>query len=89
MHIYGENVNQIVLTKEKLGGKLFEVMGNLLDILTNSGYICAVYADEPGLGIYVIQYDYDSELATNELVWVNPEKYYIGEYGVDDIEGED
>ena len=64
-------------------------MGKLLDILTNSGYVCEVYADEPGLGIYVIQYERKNpELTTKELVWIDTEKYFIGEYGVDDEEGE-
>lgn len=71
-------VHNIVLTKEDHGDKLFEVMGELLKILTNSGYVCKVRADEPGLGIYVIEYDYDnSELAKYDLVWIDIEKQYI------------
>ena len=72
-------VNSIVLTREDHGDKLFEVMGKALNILLNSGYVCKVRADEPGLGIYVIEYDYDSELTNNELVWIDSEKQYIGE----------
>lgn len=87
--MYAENINEVVLTREEHGDKLFEVMGKLLDILTNSGYVCEVYADEPGLGIYVIQYERKNpELTTKELVWIDTEKYFIGEYGVDDEEGE-
>lgn len=72
-------VNSIVLTREDHGDKLFEVMGKALNILLNSGYVCKVRADEPGLGIYVIEYDYDSELTNNELVWIDSEKQYIGD----------
>lgn len=72
-------VNELVLTREDHGDKLFEVMGDTLKVLLNSGYICKVRADEPGLGIYVIEYDYDSELTNNELVWIDSEKQYIGD----------
>ena len=71
-------VRNIVLTREYHGDKLFEVMGELLTVLTNSGYVCKVRADEPGLGIYVIEFDYDnSELAKYELVWIDIEKQYV------------
>ena len=71
-------VHSIVLTREDHGDKLFEVMGELLKVLTNSGYVCKVRADEPGLGIYVVEYDYDSpEMAKYELVWIDSEKQYI------------
>lgn len=71
-------VNSIVLTRKDHGNKLFEVMGELLKVLTTSGYVCKVRVDEPGLGIYVIEYDYDdSELAKYELVWIDSEKQYI------------
>jgi hypothetical protein len=71
-------VRNIVLTREDHGDKLFEVMGELLKILTNSGYVCKVRADEPGIGIYVIEFDYDnSEMAKYELVWIDIEKQYI------------
>ena len=72
-------VNEIVLERDDHGDKLFEVMGELLKILTNSGYVCKVRADEPGLGIYVIEYDYNNELTNNELVWIDTEKQYIGD----------
>lgn len=81
---YAEDINEIVLTRDDHGDKLFEVMGETLKILTTSGYTCEVYADEPGLGIYVIKYDHKNpELTANELLWVDTEKYYIGEYGAD------
>ena len=79
MCMYAE-VNSIVLTKEDHGDKLFEVMGETLKILTNSGYVCQVYADEPELGIYVINYDHkDEDLTNNRLVWVDTEKYDVVE----------
>lgn len=74
-----KKVNEIVLTREDHGDRLFEVMGDVLKVLLNSGYICRVRADEPGLGIYTIEYDYDSELTNNELVWIDTEKQYIGD----------
>lgn len=73
-------VNLIVLTKEDHGDKLFEVMGELLKILTTSGYVCKVRVDEPSFGIYVIEYDYDDpKLTSTELVWIDSEKQFIGE----------
>ena len=72
-------VNELVLTREDHGDKLFEVMGKVLNILLNSGYVCKVRADEPGLGIYVIEYDYDNELTNNVLVWIDSEKEFVGD----------
>lgn len=71
-------VHNIVLTKKDHGDKLFEVMGELLKILTDSGYVCKVRADEPGLGIYVIEYDYDDTgMARYDLVWIDIENQYV------------
>lgn len=73
-----EKVNELVLTKEDHGDKLFEVMGNALKVLLNSGYVCKVRADEPGLGIYVIEYASDDpELTPMELVWIDSERQYV------------
>ena len=72
-------VNELVLTKEDHGDKLFEVMSDTLKILLDSGYVCKVRADEPGIGIYVIEYDYDNELTSNVLLWVDSEKQYVGD----------
>lgn len=80
MCVYSEKVNSIVLTKDDLGDKLFQTMGTVIGILTQCGYTCEVYADEPALGIYVINYDYKNpEFTSNRLVWVDTDKYYIGE----------
>lgn len=70
-------VNELVLTREDHGDKLFEVMSDVLKVLLNSGYVCKVRTDEPGLGIYVIEYDYDNDLTTNMLVWIDSEKEFI------------
>lgn len=70
-------VNELVLTREDHGDKLFDVMSKALNVLLNSDYVCKVRADEPGLGIYVIEYDYDNELTTNKLVWIDTEKEFI------------
>ena len=71
-------VNELVLTREDHGDKLFEVMGDALKVLLNSGYICRVRADEPGFGIYVIEYvSDDPELTNMELVWIDSEKQII------------
>ena len=72
-------VNELVLTREDHGDKLFDVLGEALNILLNSGYVCKVRADEPGIGIYVIEYDYDNELTSNVLLWVDSEKQYVGD----------
>ena len=71
-------VNELVLTREDHGDKLFEVMGDALKVLLNSGYVCKVRADEPSLGIYVIEYvSDDPELTTVELVWIDSERQYV------------
>jgi len=73
-----EKVNELVLTREDHGDKLFEVMGEAIKVLVNSGYVCKVRADEPGLGIYVIEYaSNDPELTTVELVWIDSERQYV------------
>lgn len=77
-------VNELVLTKEDHGDKLFEVMGKALNVLLNSGYVCKVRADEPGLGIYVIEYDYDNALTNNVLVWIDSEKEFVGDIEEDE-----
>lgn len=71
-------VNSIVLTREDHGNKLFEVMGDALKVLLNSGYVCKVRADEPGLGIYVIEYASDNpDLTDVRLEWIDPETQYV------------
>ena len=73
-------VNELVLTKEDHGDKLFEVMGNALKVLLSSGYVCRVRADEPNFGIYVIEYASDDpELTPIKLVWIDSEKQFIGD----------
>ena len=73
-------VNELVLTREDHSDKLFDVMGKALNVLLNSGYVCKVRADEPGLGIYVIEYASDDpELTSVELTWIDTEKQYIGD----------
>lgn len=73
-------VNELVLTREDHGDKLFEVMGDALKVLLNSGYVCRVRADEPSFGIYVIEYAHDDpELTPIELVWIDSEKQFIGD----------
>ena len=85
MCVYSEKVNSIVLTKEDFGDKLFQTIGTVISVLTQSGYICEVYADEPALGIYVINYDYkDPEFTNNRLLWVDTDKYYVGERDKED-----
>lgn len=75
-----EKVNELVLTREDHGDKLFEVMGDALKVLLNSGYVCKVRADEPGLGIYVIEYASDDpELTEARLVWIDSEKQWIAD----------
>lgn len=76
-----EGVNEIVLTKKDHGDNLFNVMGDLLKILVSSGYVCRVRADEPGLGIYVIEYDYaNPEFTDNKLIWINTNTHCIRRY---------
>lgn len=78
-------VNTIVFTKEKLGNDLFKVMGETIEILIKLEYVCKVRADEPDLGIYVIEYEYDNpELTTNKLIWFNEEEQVLIDRGEDE-----
>ena len=71
-------VNELVLTREDHGNKLFEVMGDALKVLLSSGYVCKVRADEPSFGIYVIEYASDDpELTDVRLQWIDPETQYV------------
>lgn len=82
-----ERVNEIVLTKKDHGDNLFNVMGDLLKILVNSGYVCKVRADEPGLGIYVIEYASDNpDFTTTKLVWIDIENQVIKDIGHEEDE---
>lgn len=80
-------VNEIVLTKKEHGDNLFNVMGDLIRILVNSGYVCKVRADEPGLGIYVVEYESGNpEFTDVRLMWVDTTTHYIGKYGEEEDE---
>lgn len=76
-----QKYNSITLCRDEFGDKLFEKLGELIDILTKANYVLKVYCDEPGLGIYVIQYQYkDPDYTSVRLEWYDEEKEYIGEY---------
>lgn len=82
-----EKVNELVLTREDHGDNLFNVMSDTLRVLLSSGYVCKVRADEPSLGIYVIEYESsNSGLTDMELMWVDTSTHYIGEYGKEEDE---
>ena len=56
-------VNQLVLCREdyKSTFEFEETLKNSIMLLLNAGYIMTVRYDEKGLGIIVIEYDYDDE----------------------------
>ena len=53
-------------TKEEF----FKAIGNILEILTDNGYVCVFKLED--CGIYVIEYEYeDSDLRELTPVWLN------------------
>ena len=74
-----EQPNQITFSIEDYAGnktEMFADIGNVLKILTKNGYVCTFFCDEPGLQIYVVEFDYtDDELAEVKPYWLTPEQY--------------
>lgn len=50
--------------------QMFDDISKFMRILVKNGYMCKFYCDEPGLEIYVIQFDYkDEEMCGGSLEW--------------------
>lgn len=71
--------NEITFTIEDYEGnatEMFADIGKVLKILTKNGYVCTFDCDEPGLQIYVIEFDYeDEELCDMKPYWLTPEQF--------------
>lgn len=58
------------LETEDARRKMFDDISKFMRILVKNGYMCKFYCDEPGLEIYVIQFDYkDEEMCGGSLEW--------------------
>lgn len=50
--------------------QMFDDISKFMRILVKNGHMCKFYCDEPGLEIYVIQFDYkDKEMCGGSLEW--------------------
>ena len=82
--------NEITFCLEDYAGnetEMFAEIARVLEILTKNGYVCTFACDEPGLQIYVIEFEYaDDELAEVKPYWLTPEQY---ERAVEEKEEED
>ena len=72
--------NEIVFDKDRYDGdinKMFDVIAQQLKILVDNGYEARFYADDAGLGIYVIQFNYDNRIedyGSARLMWVTSDE---------------
>ena len=58
------------LETEDARSEMFDDISKFMRILVKNGYVCKFYCDEPGLEIYVIQFDYkDEEMCGGSLKW--------------------
>ena len=87
-------VNEIVFCKDDFNnniGEMFNTIGKQLDILTKCGNICTFYADNIGMGIYVIQYEHDDRHPRDDTnyygvvnpYWLKPEEIELIENNID------
>ena len=68
--------NAIVFCKDhyEKEADMWKAISDTLRILTNEEYIAVFRCDEQGLGIYVIEYDYESEdLCDVRPYWLPPD----------------
>lgn len=55
--------------------EMWDDVGQFIRILTTNGYVCTARADEPGLGVYALDYDYaDEEMGSPMPFWLTPEQ---------------
>ena len=81
-------VNEIVFCKDDFDNndnEMFRTIGEQLRILTKTQHICTFYADDAGLGIYVLQYEHDDKHPVTDTsyygvinpYWLTPEQVEI------------
>ena len=70
--------NEIVFCKDRYEDEanMWADIGYTLKMLTQNEYICLFKVDEPGLGIYVIEYNYaEKELGLPYPEWIGEDEY--------------
>lgn len=81
--------NEITFCEDKYQSKeaMFKEIGEFIRLVSDAGYTCKTRYEEPGLGIFTIEFDYDSpELANNLLKWLT---YDEAEYLETMVDSED
>ena len=58
----------IVMSRDEFGDELWNSVGKMLKLLTESGYQCKVHQDEPAFNIGVIDYNYDERLEWGDKI---------------------
>lgn len=73
---YRSRCNELVLTREEFGDDLYTKLGEAVSLLINAGYECVIRYDEPGLGIILIEYNYDrrKEYGNETAYWISTEE---------------
>lgn len=83
-------VNEIVFCRDDFKGsesELFAAIGLQLKLLMQTHHICTVYADDPGIGVYVIQYEHDDKHCTDEFgCWGVANPYWLTPDQVEEVE---
>lgn len=78
-----KKVNSITLCREyyKNEEQFTEMIGRTIKLLADARYIMTCRYDEPGLGIFVIEYDHDDqEFGGPYPYWLTPDEYYSVEW---------
>ena len=58
----------IVMSRDEFGDELWNSVGKMLKLLTESGYQCKIHQDEPAFNIVVIDYNYDERLEWGDKI---------------------
>lgn len=82
-----ENVNEIVLSRDQHGDKLWEEVANILRILTKNEEICVVYDDDTD--IIVIQHEHNDKKVSDRIYWGVTNPYWLNPEDVEYLENRD
>ena len=77
-----ENVNEskpsrmtFCTERYELENEMWEDLKTFLQIITKNGYVAVVRADDVGLGVYLVDYNYDDEAMGCEMpFWLSDEE---------------
>ena len=81
-----ENVNEIVLSRDQHGDKLWEEVANILRILTRNEEICVVYDDDTD--IIVIQHEHNDKGSAG-MYWGVTNPYWLDPKDIEYLENRD